>query len=96
MQLRKGEIVKLDSLANFEDLSTFSHEVTKNKFGKGKKVNKTPFPKITYKESLNKYGTDKPDLRNPIELADVTNLFSSDQTTLKIFIKPITKYYCRP
>ena len=33
MQLRKGEIVKLDSLANFEDLSTFSHEVTKNKFG---------------------------------------------------------------
>ena len=61
------------------------------KFGKGKKVNKTPFPKITYKESLNKYGTDKPDLRNPIELADVTNLFSSDQTTLKIFKENIKK-----
>ena len=61
------------------------------KFGKGKKVNKTPFPKITYNDSLNKYGTDKPDLRNPIELVDVTKLFSSDQTTLKIFKENIKK-----
>ena len=37
-----------------------------SKFGNGKTVNKNPFPKITYKDALEKYGTDKPDLRNPI------------------------------
>ena len=45
------------------------------KFGKGKTVNKNPFPRISYKESMEKYGTDKPDLRNPIELIDVTKIF---------------------
>ena len=61
------------------------------KFGKGKKVNKHPFPKITYKESLEKYGTDKPDLRNPIELVDVTKIFESDDVKLKIFKEIIRK-----
>ncbi len=55
------------------------------KFGNHRKVNKNPFPRITYKDSLEKYGTDKPDLRNPIELVDVTKLFSSQEVTLKIF-----------
>ena len=61
------------------------------KFGNGKKVNKYPFARITYKDSLEKYGTDKPDLRNPIELVDVTKLFSSDEVTLKIFKETIKK-----
>jgi len=61
------------------------------KFGNGRKVNKNPFPRITYKESLEKYGTDKPDLRNPIELVDVTKLFSSSEVTLKIFKEKIKK-----
>ncbi len=61
------------------------------KFGNGRKVNKNPFPKITYKESLDKYGTDKPDLRNPIQLVDVTKLFSSNEVTLKIFKENIKK-----
>jgi len=61
------------------------------KFGNGRKVNKNPFPRITYKESLEKYGTDKPDLRNPIELVDVTKLFSSSEVTLKIFKENIKK-----
>ena len=54
-------------------------------FGKGKKVNKLPFPRIKYKESLEKYGTDKPDLRNPIQLFDVTKIFKSEDVKLKIF-----------
>ena len=54
-------------------------------FGKGKKINKTPFPRIKYKDSMKKYGTDKPDLRNPIELINVTNIFKSDEVKLKIF-----------
>ena len=61
------------------------------KFGGGKKVNKNPFLRITYKDSLEKYGTDKPDLRNPIELVDVTKLFSSKEVTLKIFKENIKK-----
>ncbi len=61
------------------------------KFANGKKVSKNPFPRITYKDSLEKYGTDKPDLRNPIELVDVTKLFNSDEVTLKIFKENIKK-----
>ncbi len=61
------------------------------KFADGRKVNKNPFPRISYKDSLDKYGTDKPDLRNPIELVDVTNLFDSSDVTLKIFKDKIKK-----
>ena len=60
-------------------------------FGKGKKVNKKPFKRIKYKDSLEKYGTDKPDLRNPIELVDVTKIFSTDEVGLKIFKDIIKK-----
>ncbi len=60
-------------------------------FGKGKKINKPPFPRIKYKESLEKYGTDKPDLRNPIELVDVTKIFKSEDVKLKIFKDIISK-----
>ena len=60
-------------------------------FGKGKKINKTPFPRIKYKESLDKYGTDKPDLRNPIELVNVTKIFKSEEVKLKIFKDIIAK-----
>ena len=60
-------------------------------FGKRKKINKTPFPRIKYKESLEKYGTDKPDLRNPIELVNVTKIFKSEDVKLKIFKDIIAK-----
>ena len=60
-------------------------------FGEGKKVNNIPFPRIKYKDSFNKYGTDKPDLRNPIELVDVTEIFKSKEVNLKIFKDIISK-----
>ena len=60
-------------------------------FGEGKKVNMAPFPRIKYRDSLNKYGTDKPDLRNPIELVDVTEIFKSKEVNLKIFKDIISK-----
>ena len=60
-------------------------------FGKGKKVSQTPFKKITYKNSMLKYGTDKPDLRNPIEISDITELAKRDDVKLDIFKKIIEK-----
>ena len=74
----------------FEVVEPILYELFK-KFGAGKTVNKNPFPRLTYKDSMEKYGTDKPDLRNPIELIDVTKLFASKDVDLKIFKENIKK-----
>jgi aspartyl-tRNA synthetase len=52
-----------------------------DKFG-NKKVSKPPFARIPYSESMLKYGSDKPDLRNPIEIADVTEIFKDADFSL--------------
>ncbi len=44
-------------------------------FANGRNVTPPPFQRITYKDSMLKYGSDKPDLRNPIEISDVTEIF---------------------
>src|SRR5213075_2983367 len=44
-------------------------------FGRGRKVTGAPFPHLTYRDALSRYGTDKPDLRNPIAMRDVTESF---------------------
>jgi len=44
-------------------------------FGAGKRVDAAPFQRIAYRDSIAKYGTDKPDLRNPIEMQDVSEHF---------------------
>ncbi len=56
-------------------------------FGEGKSVTKPPFPRIPFEEAMEKYGTDKPDLRNPIEMLDVTDVFRD--SNFKIFAKMI-------
>ena len=45
-------------------------------FGKNRKVTKPPFPRIAYDDAIRWYGSDKPDLRNPIKMADVTEAFA--------------------
>ena len=45
------------------------------------------FPRISFKESMQKYGTDKPDLRNPLEIQDITEIFEREDVKFEIFKK---------
>src|ERR1700760_571427 len=54
-------------------------------FAGGKTVTKPPFVRIPYAESMLKYGNDKPDLRNPIEIADVSDIFARADVEFKAF-----------
>ena len=84
-----GEFYQLDmemSYATQEDVFSVIEPVIYNTFTKfsDKKVAAYPFPRIPYKESIVKYGTDKPDLRNPLVIIDLTEFFQS--CTFKPFI----------
>jgi aspartyl-tRNA synthetase len=83
-----GEFYQLDfemSFAEQEDVFEVAEEVLYETFTKfsSKEVSKTPFIKIPYKESMIKYGTDKPDLRNPLIIIDLTEEFK--ETSFKPF-----------
>ena len=84
-----GEFYQLDmemSYATQEDVFSAIEPVIYNTFSKfsTKKIAKYPFPRIAYKESILKYGTDKPDLRNPLYIIDLSEFFK--QCTFKPFI----------
>ena len=49
------------------------------------------FPKISYSDAMLKYGSDKPDLRNPLIISDITTLFERDDITFEIFKKLVKK-----
>jgi len=55
------------------------------KFGGGKRVTQAPWPRIPYAESMRKYGSDKPDLRNPIVMQDVSEHFRG--SNFKVFAR---------
>ncbi len=75
-----GEFYQLDlemSFATQEDVFAAAEQVFPailEKFGK-KKYTHAPFPRITFEEAMLKYGSDKPDLRNPLFIIDVSDLF---------------------
>lgn len=77
-----GEFYQLDfemAFATQEDVFAVAEEVlydTFKKFGNGKRVSPAPFKRIPFEQAMIKYGTDKPDLRNPLEIVDLTEFFS--------------------
>ena len=89
-----GEFYQLDiemSFVNQEDVFEVVEPILRDLF-KEFSSNKTvtdSFPKIPYLESMSKYGTDKPDLRNPIQMSDVTEIFKD--SGFKIFSEFIKK-----
>ena len=84
-----GEFYQLDmemSYATQEDVFSVIEPVMYNTFKNfsNKKVLEYPFPRIPYKEAMLKYGTDKPDLRNPLCIIDLSEFFN--KCTFKPFI----------
>ena len=87
-----GEFYQLDLEMSFveqEDVFDVVEKLMVNTFKKfsKKKLMHEKFPRISYKESLLKYGSDKPDLRNPLVINDVTEIFSRDDVSFDIFKK---------
>ena len=86
---RQPEFTQIDiemSFTSCEEIMNISEDLIVKLFKKILKVDLEKFPKITHKESLEKYGTDKPDLRNPIILHDVKDLFID--SNFKVFKDP--------
>ncbi|MDB3888001.1 aspartate--tRNA ligase [Candidatus Pelagibacter sp.] len=87
-----GEFYQLDLEMSFveqEDVFKVVEKLLINTFKEfsNKKLLFDKFPKITYKDTMLKYGSDKPDLRNPLIINDVTKIFSRDDVSFEIFKK---------
>ena len=85
-----GEFYQLDfemAFATQEDVFAVAEEVLYETFTKftDKEVSKPPFARIPYSESMLKYGTDKPDLRNPLVIVEISDMF--EETDFKPFLK---------
>ena len=87
-----GEFYQLDLEMSFveqEDIFEVVEKLMVNVFKKfsSKKLMFEKFPRIPYEESMLKYGSDKPDLRNPIIIYDLSEIFTRDDVTFEIFKK---------
>ncbi len=85
-----GEFYQLDfemAFATQEDVFAVAEEVLYEAFTKftDKEVSKPPFRRIPFAESMLRYGTDKPDLRNPLEIVEISDMFTD--TDFKPFLK---------
>ena len=79
-----GEFYQLDfemAFAEEDDVLEVGEKIFYKTFKKfsDKKVSDRPFPRISYKEAMEKYGTDKPDLRNPLLIIDLTEQFEETE-----------------
>ncbi len=90
-----GEFYQLDLEMSFveqEDVFKIVESLMINLFQKfsKKKLKYEKFPKISYEEAMLKYGTDKPDLRNPLKIHDLTNIFTREDVNFEIFKKLVS------
>ncbi len=87
-----GEFYQLDLEMSFVEQEDVFKVVEKllvktfENFSK-KKLMFNEFPKISYTDAMLKYGTDKPDLRNPLEIHDITEIFTREDVSFEIFKK---------
>jgi aspartyl-tRNA synthetase len=87
-----GEFYQLDLEMSFveqEDVFQVVEKLIVNVFKNfsSKKLMYEKFPRIPYGQSMLKYGSDKPDLRNPLIISDLSNIFTRDDVTFEIFKK---------
>src|SRR3954451_2199740 len=86
-----GEFYQLDIEMSFvtqDDVFAAVEPVLRGvfeEFASGRAVSPLPFPRIPYDEAMLKYGSDKPDLRNPIEIVDVSDVFARGDVDFKAF-----------
>ncbi len=91
-----GEFYQLDLEMSFVEQEDVFEVVEKlminifKKFSKKKLLNQK-FPRITYSDAMLKYGTDKPDLRNPLIINDLTEIFKREDVSFEIFKKLVHK-----
>ena len=94
-----GEFYQLDmemAFATQEDVFAVMEDVVYNLFKEfsDKKIAEYPFPRIPYREAMLKYGSDKPDLRNPLVIQDVSDIF--EKIDLKVFNGKIVRIISVP
>ena len=87
-----GEFYQLDLEMSFveqEDVFNVVETLMVNTFKKfsNKKLLNDKFPRISYKDAMLKYGSDKPDLRNPLIINDITEIFTREDVSFEIFKK---------
>jgi len=87
-----GEFYQLDLEMSFveqEDVFQVVEKLMVNVFKNfsSKKLQQEKFPRISYQDAMLKYGSDKPDLRNPLLINDLTKIFTRDDVTFDIFKK---------
>ncbi len=87
---RQPEFTQLDLEMAFveeEDIQTLMEQMIRELFVKVLKISlPNPFPRMSYQEAIQRFGTDRPDLRNPLELIEVSDLMQ--QVEFKVFNQP--------
>ena len=91
LDLEMSFVTQEDVFAALEPVLAGVFEEFSEVTGTKRSVTATPFPRIPYAEAMLKYGSDKPDLRNPLEICDVTEAFSREDVSFRAFKGVIDK-----
>lgn len=93
---RQPEFTQIDIEASFideEEIMSITETMISNIFAEHKGIKFDKFPRMTYAEAMNRYGSDKPDLRIPLELVEIKNLLKDIE--FKVFAGPANDPACR-